>query len=105
MTGTNWPFASSQCGIRRPAPRPSTSVCSGSGMGVAQIRPNVAKLGTVATDPPVAREFHEFVVAHDQFFQRLFISGAQNGNEHAVLGLDGEAHVNGTGMDNLIADE
>ena len=40
-TGTNCPFVSSQRGILRPAPMPSTSVCSGSGMGVAQIKPNV----------------------------------------------------------------
>ena len=33
---------------------PSTSVCSGSGIGVAHSRPNVPKLVTVAMEPPVA---------------------------------------------------
>ena len=54
MTGTNWPLAASQFGTRRAAPMPSTSVCSGSGIGVAHVRPKVPKLVTVAMEPPVA---------------------------------------------------
>ena len=64
-----WPRPN--CGACRAAPMPSTSVCSGSGIGVAHFRPNVPKLVTVAMEPPVAsggnfrcaREFDQFVVA------------------------------------------
>ena len=113
MTGTNWPLASSQCGIRRPAPMPSTSVCSGNGIGVAQTRPNVPKFVTVAIEPPVAsggnlrcaRQLNEFVVRRHQFFQRLFISGANHRHKHAVLGFNSNAHVNRRWMDNFVADK
>ena len=81
---------------------PSTSVCSGSGIGVAQVRPNVPKFVTVAMEPPVAsagslrcaRQFDQFVVARDQFLQRLFVRVAHHRHQHAVLGFDGEADVN-----------
>ena len=78
---------------------PSTSVCSGSGIGVAHSRPNVPKLVTVAIEPPVAsgrqfalaRQFHQFVVRRDQIFQRSLVRVADHRHEHAVLGFDGEA--------------
>ena len=54
ITGTTCPLLSSQLGTRRAAPIPSTSVCSGSGMGVAQVKPKVPKFVTVAIEPPVA---------------------------------------------------
>src|SRR5687768_8724594 len=54
VMGTNCCFFSSQKGALRPAPMPSTRVCSGSGMGVAQVRPKVPKFVMVAIDPPVA---------------------------------------------------
>src|SRR5207253_4634308 len=47
ITGTNWPFAASQFGTRRAAPIPSTSVCSGNGIGVAHVNPKLPKFVTV----------------------------------------------------------
>ena len=82
---------------------PSTRVCSGSGMGVAQVRPKVPKLVTVAMEPPVAsrgqlalaRQFDQFVVALDQVRERLLVRVANHGHQHAILRFDGEADING----------
>jgi len=73
------------------APIPSTSVCSGSGIGVAQVRPK-CQVGDGGDGTPVASRA-AFVAAPirrvhrnaDEVGQRHFVGAANHRDEHAVL--------------------
>ena len=101
-----------------PTPRPALARASvpASGIGVAQIQPEraVVRHRRDRAAVRVRRHFqftrwrdqlHEFAVSAPSIFQRFFVRIADHGNEHAVLGLHGEAHVNRTRMNNFAADE
>ena len=114
MTGTNFPSDSSQCGTRRAAPMPEHERLLRQRNRRRPDQPERAEVrhrrdraaGGIHRQFPMARQLDEFVVAlNDHVFERFLIGVANDGHQHAVLGFDGEADVNGVGMNNFAADE
>ena len=51
--------------------------------------------GGVGGQSALAGQFDQFVVAATSLLERVGVRVAQDGHEHAVLGFDGEADVDG----------